>query len=83
MLNLIAVFGALTVDNNLNIKIESFPFFEGNGFAVKWYWLFSGLTVIWTLADWLGEYVEELELEKASLQTAVALENGERGGTRA
>lgn len=85
LLNLVAVFGAVSVDSNLYIKIVSFPFFVGDGFAVKWYWLLSGLTVIWTLVDWASEYVEDLETDKATMstiQTAVTLETMESGGTR-
>ncbi|MED0672021.1 hypothetical protein P4S95_17725 [Aneurinibacillus aneurinilyticus] len=61
IVNLSAAFGAATVENIENqpyFKVASFPFFSGSMFPVKWYWLVTGLSVLFTCIDWIAEVRE-------------------------
>ncbi|WP_328802042.1 hypothetical protein T3H97_06430 [Paenibacillus sp. LX16] len=56
--NLLASFGAVTVNEKMYLVVVSFPFFKGMAFDVKWYWLITGITVFMTVVDWVTEYIE-------------------------
>lgn len=74
--NLFFSLGAMEVVKGVNgglySKIKSFPFFTGQMFEVKWYWLIISLvTIILTLVDWLSEVREfEEEMNKGPEPTA-------------
>ncbi|WP_124113879.1 hypothetical protein [Paenibacillus xylanexedens] len=63
IVNLSATFGAFTIDysnwNEAYIKVESFPFFKGESFPAKWYWLINGVSCFATIVDWVVEYIPE------------------------